>query len=99
MQEISAERNTPRIDRVDVCFLSAVQVSINLRRNWLNLSAQFLLNTEKVIAVLVCDEINSQTQMAKSAGATNSMQVSLGSLREVKINNHVNGLDIDSSGE
>lgn len=37
--------------------------------------------------------------MAETSGTTNSMEVSFAVLGKIKVDNHVDGLNVDSSGE
>ena len=50
-------------------------------------------------SVFVGDQIDGNTQVAESSGTTNTMQVSFSHFREVKINNHVHSLDVDTASK
>lgn len=76
-----------------------VELLIDLLWNWLNLSAQFLLNVVKVEAIIPVNQVNSQAEMSKTTRATNAMQVSLGILWEVKVDDNVDCLNIDTASE
>lgn len=77
----------------------AVECLLDGRGDGSDLCAQLLLYAVQVEAVVVGDEIDGQAQVAKPAGATHSVQVGLGVLGEVKIDDHVDGLDVDAPGE
>jgi len=69
------------------------------RRDGLDLSTELLLDLVQVEAVVVGDEIDGQAQVAEAARATDTMQVGLGVLGKVKIDDDVHGLNVDTSGE
>lgn len=52
-----------------------------------------------LIPVIPIDEINRKTKMTKPARATNTMKVCLCVFGEIKIDNDVHSLDIDTAGE
>lgn len=72
---------------------------INLLWHRLNLRVQFFLNAEEVLFIVFCDEIDSQSQVSKSPASSDSVQISLTGLWEIKIDNDVHALNIDSSGK
>ena len=47
----------------------------------------------------MCDEVDGQAEVAESAGPADSVQVGLGRLGEVKVDDHVHRLDVDAPGE
>lgn len=57
-----------------------------------DLRTQFLFDAVQCKAIVISNQIDRHTQVTKSSGTTNSMQVGLGHLGEVKIDDHVNGL-------
>lgn len=63
------------------------------------LGTQFLFDAVQVEPVFVCDEIDSQPQMAEAPRAANSMKVRLCVLWEIKVDDDINGLDIDTASE
>lgn len=79
--------------------LGNVEVLVDLGRDGLDLSSKFLLNLVQVVSVVPVNEVDGNTEMAKSSRSTNSMEIGLGVLREVKVDDHVDGLDIDTSGK
>ena len=65
----------------------------------LDLRAQLLLDAVEVEPVLVGDEINGQSEVAEPARSSDSVQVCLGRLWEVEVDDHVHGLDVYASCE
>jgi len=77
--------------------LGAIEALVNDRRDGLNLRAQLLFNPVHVEAVFVRDEVDCKTEVTETSRATNSVQVRLGRLREVKVDNHVDSLDVNTA--
>lgn len=77
----------------------AVEGFLNDGWDGLDLGAQLLLDAEEVEAVLVGDQVDGQAEVAKAAGAPDAVQVRLGVLGEVKVDDHVHRLDVDSARE
>jgi hypothetical protein len=71
-----------------------VKVLLNHLGNRLNLGAQLLLDSIEVEPVFPVDQVYSQTKMSKTTRTTNTMQISLGILREVKVDDDIDSLDI-----
>ena len=65
----------------------------------LDLRAQFLLHGEEVEAVVVGDEVDGQTKVPEAAGATNPMEVCLGRLGKVEVDDDIHRLNVDTSGK
>lgn len=78
---------------------NGVQVLIDVLRNALDLSVELIFNLEKIVLVTLGDEVNCNTKVTESSRSTNSMQVCFSILREVKINDNINGLNVDTSGK
>jgi len=76
-----------------------IQFGINNRWDRLNLRTQLLLNAIHVETILISNKIDGQTQMTKTTRASNTMQVGLGGLREVKVNDHIDGGDVDTTSD
>jgi len=68
-------------------------------RDWLDLSSQLLFNPVKVETVLISHKVDGETQMSKASGSTNSVKVCLRILGEIKVDDDIDSLDIDTSGE
>ena len=65
----------------------------------LDLCAQLLLDCKQVEPVAVRDEVDGQAQVAVAAGAPDAVQVGLRGLGEVKVDDHVDRLDVYASRE
>lgn len=76
-----------------------IQVLFNDLGNGLNLSTKLLLDTIKVEAVFPVDQIDGQAKMTKSARATNAMQISFCVLGKVEVDDNIDGLDVDTTGQ
>ena len=50
-------------------------------------------------SILVCNQVDGDTQVTEATRTTNTMQVSFGHLGEVEVDDHVHGLDVDTAGE
>ena len=65
----------------------------------------FIINYNKaqpysqVQSVIIGDEVDGQAKVAEAAGATHTMKVGLSILGEVKVNDHVHGLDVNASSK
>jgi hypothetical protein len=68
-------------------------------RDWLNLRAQFLFNPVQIETVLIGHEINGEAEMSKASRSTNSVEICLRVLGEVKVDNDIDSLDIDAAGK
>jgi hypothetical protein len=53
----------------------------------------------QIETILISDQVHCQTKVSVSTRTTNPVQVCLGGLGEVKINDHINSLDVNSSGK
>jgi len=51
------------------------------------------------LPVFPVDQVDGQTEMSESARATNTMEVGLGVLWEIEVDNYVDGLNVDTTGE
>ena len=65
----------------------------------LDLSTQFLLDLVEVEAIFVGYKVDSETKMPKSARTTDTMEVCFGVLRKVEVDDDIDCLDIDTTGE
>lgn len=68
-------------------------------RDGLNLGTKLLFDPVKVEAIFPVDQVDSQTQMSETARSTDPMQICLGVLWEVEVDDNVDGLDINTTGE
>ena len=58
-----------------------------------------MLNAAKSVAVLVGDEVDSNSEMTETSRATDSVKVSFGVSWEVKVDDNVDSLDVDTTSE
>lgn len=65
----------------------------------LDLGTKLLLDAVEVEAVLPVDQIDGQTKMTESPGAANAVEVRLGILWEIEVDDHVDSLNIDTTGQ
>jgi len=76
-----------------------VKSFVDFLGNGFDFSAKFLLNFLKIESVVVCDEIDCNSQMAVTSGTTNPVKISFTHLWEVKVYHHVHSLDVYPSSE
>ena len=78
---------------VDIKFL------VDILRDRLNLCPQFLLNLVQVETIIPVNEVDRKSQVSKTSRSTNSVEVSFSVLGEIEIDDHVDGLDIDTTSQ
>lgn len=76
-----------------------VEALVDARRDCLDFSAKISLNVVQVESIIPVDQVNGQTQVTVTAGSTDSVQISLGILGEIKVDDNVYSLDINTTGE
>lgn len=76
-----------------------VETLIDNRGDGLDFSSKFLLDLVKVEAIFVGDQVNGQTQVTETTTTADTMKVGLGVLWEIKVDDNVYGLDIDTTGQ
>lgn len=79
--------------------LRHVQALVNVSWDGLNLGSQFLFNSVKSKPVIIGDQVDRDSKVAESSTTTNPMKVSLCHFREVKINDNIDCLNVDTTGE
>lgn len=79
--------------------LGHVKRLVNVPRDWSDLSAQLLLNSVEGEPVVVGDQVDCNTKVTEPATSANSVEVGLGHLGEVEVDNDIDGLDVDTPGE
>lgn len=67
--------------------------------NRLDLRSQLLLNAVQIESILIRNEANCQAQVPEAARTTNAVGVRLAVLGKIKVDDDVDGLDVDSAGE
>ena len=65
----------------------------------LDLCSQLLLNSVESKSVVVGDQVDGHSQVTEPSATTDSVQVGLGHLGEVEVDDDVDGLDVDAPGE
>mmetsp|Transcript_1728 Transcript_1728/g.7123 ORF Transcript_1728/g.7123 Transcript_1728/m.7123 type:complete len:213 (-) Transcript_1728:1117-1755(-) len=78
---------------------AAVHRRVDHRRDLLDLRAELLLDAEQVEPVVVGDEVHGDAEVPESPRAPDAVQVRLGVLGEVKVDDDVHALDVDAAGE
>jgi len=81
---------------VELCH---VQRFVDVPRDWLDLSSQLLLDPVESEPVIVGNEVDGDSEVAKSSTAANPVQVGLSHLGEVEVDDDVDSLNVDTSGE
>ena len=79
--------------------LGHVERRVNHLGDRLDLRAQLALDTVQTEAVLVRDEVDGDAEVAEPSRPADPVQVRLGHAREVKVDDHVDGLDVDTTRE
>lgn len=70
-----------------------------MRRYRLDFRAELLLNPVQIKTVLVGDEIDGQTEVAEAARAPDPVQIRFRVLGEIKVDDDIHSLDVNSPGE
>ena len=68
-------------------------------RDALDLGVEFVLNCEQIVLVVFSDEVDCHSKMTESSRSANSVEVGLSVLGEIKVDDNVDSLDVDTSGE
>lgn len=76
-----------------------VQLLVDVLRDWQDFGAELLLDAVEIESVVPIDQIDGQTKMSETTRPADSVQICLGVLREVKVDDHVDGLDVDTAGQ
>ena len=76
-----------------------VQPLVHLLRDGLNLRVQFPFDAVEIVTILVGDEVDGHAEMAKPARSTNPVEVGLSVARKVKVDYHIDSLDVDAARE
>lgn len=76
-----------------------VETLVDSRRDGLDFNTQVLLNVVEVETVVPVDEVDGEAEMAETTRATDAVEISLGILGEIKVDDHVDGLDINASSQ
>ena len=65
--------------------------------DWLDFRAQLFLDIHEVETVSVSDEVDGEAEVTKPSGPPYPVQVGLGSLWEVKVDDHIDRLNVNAS--
>ena len=76
-----------------------VETLVDCRRDGLDFGAEVSFDVVQVESIVPIDQVDGKTKMSISAGTTDAVQICLGVLREVKIDDDIDGLDIDTARE
>ena len=76
-----------------------VEVLVNVLGDGLDLRAQVVFDIEHVILVILRNEVDGKTEVTETSRTTNSVQVGVRLAGEVKVNDHVNRDDVDTTGK
>ena len=79
--------------------LGDVEALVDVPGDGLDLCAQLRLDPVERESVIIGDQVDGHSEMAVSAASPDPVQVSLGHLGEVEVDDHVDGLDVDTAGE
>jgi len=79
--------------------LGHVKGFVNDLRNGLDFSAKFTLNAMQSETIFISNQIDSDTEVSKPTRSTNPVQVSFSHFGEIEVNDHVHGLDVDTTSE
>lgn len=63
------------------------------------MGAKFLFDLVKIEAIIVGDEIDGETEMAKTTRATDTMEIGLRVFGKVKVDDDVDGLNVDTTSK
>lgn len=64
-----------------------------------DLGLKLLLNLVKIKAILISDQVDSNTKMAKTAGSSNSVQIGFSTFGEIKIDDNIDRWDINTTSK
>jgi len=79
--------------------LLAIERAVNGRRNRFDFRSQLLLYAVQIEPVLECDEVHGQSKMTKASRPPNSVQIGLCIFWEVKVDDNVHRLNVNSARE
>lgn len=79
--------------------LRAIQRLLNHWWDWLDFGTKLLFDSIQIESILVCYQVNCKTQMPESPRTSDSMQICLGVLWEIKVDHHIDCLNVNSTGE
>ena len=69
-----------------------------MRWHGVDFCIQLFLDFDHVLLVSFGNEVDSQTDLSEPAGTSNSVQIGAAFWREVEVDDNVDGLNVDTSG-
>jgi hypothetical protein len=79
--------------------LGHVQGLVDHLRDGPDFRAELLLNAVEGKAIFIRDEVDGDTQVSEASGPTDAMQVRFRHPREVKVDDDIDGLNVDAASE
>jgi len=76
-----------------------VKILVDVLGDGLDLGVQFILDLEHFMLVIFSDEVEGETEMTESSRTSDPVEIGVRAAWEVKVDNHVHGHDIDTTGE
>lgn len=76
-----------------------VETFVDIPWDWPDFCAKLLLNSVEGKPVVIGDQVDGNTEVSKPSASANPVEVSLGHLGKVEIDDDIDSLDVDSSGE
>lgn len=76
-----------------------IKLLVDILGDGLNFSSQLLLDLVQVETVFPIDQVNSQTKVTETTRTTNTVQIGLCVLGEIKVDDDVDRLNIDTAGQ
>lgn len=76
-----------------------VEALVDVDRDGLDFGAEVTLNVVEVEPVIPANQVDSQTEVAVATRTANTMQICLGILGEIEVDDDVDGLDVDTTGQ
>ena len=68
-------------------------------KSWAIFKSIYAMQYKDILPVIICNQVDCDTKVTVSAWSTNSMEICLGMLREIKIYHNIHGLYVDTSCE
>lgn len=82
-----------------VCVLVYVQALVDVGRDRLNLRAQITLDVVQIIPIIPVYQVDGKTKVTEAPRPADTMEIGLGVLGKVEVDDDVDGLDIDTTSE
>lgn len=78
---------------------SHVETFVDIPWDWSDFRAKLLLNSVEGKPVVVGDQVDGNTEVSKPSTSADPVEVSFGHLGEVEIDDDIDSLDVNTSGE